>query len=75
MQVFKNDVESQTQFPKDPFILLSINTCLYVQGHVDNQTKLRTEMTTADNETLSKLAFNFKISLCNTKIGLGRLYA
>lgn len=62
MQVFKNDVQSQTQFPKDPFILLSY-TCLYVQGHVDTQTKLRIEMKTADNETISKLAFNFKIFL------------
>lgn len=70
MQVFKNDAQSQTQFPKDPFILSSINTCLYVQGHVDTQTELRTEMTTTDNVTLSKLAFKFKISLYTRKLDL-----
>lgn len=41
-----------------------------MQGHVDTQTELRTEITTTDNETLSKLAFNFKISLCTQKLDL-----
>jgi len=50
MQGFQNHVQSQTQFPKDPFILSSINTYLYVQGREDTQTELNPEMTTTDNE-------------------------